>query len=428
MRTRGDVTGRWLAVILLIGLLVRLPFAHLDPRVAADLELMRGWARIIATQGLVAVSSASEVTHHQPLAMYLIGLAGWIEAHLPDALRHGDAALNALIKLPSILADVATAGVLAWSLRSHGARTQLRAAALHAFNPGVWYVSTMWGQNDAIYTLLLLVAFSTLSASAVRTAWVSYGLALATKLQSVFQAPVLLLASVRRGDMRAAVTGVAIAGACYLLLAAPWWATGHAFEFTRASVHRPMQLNASAYNLWYLVFLGRVGGVSAHASPLGLPLSYAWLGSLLFVAFVALVLALMWRQKSHGDAALPAVLLALAPFVLLPDMHERYLLPALPLLLWCVSSSHDATVRRQLWWCYGLLTVTFFYNVVTVGSFAPQLWGNLIALSPPYARHIVLLKAIAVAAAAINVAVLVWLTRLLALVEELTVIEGRLLR
>ena len=87
---------------------------------------MRGWARVIATDGLVAVSSASEVTHHQPLVMYLVGLAGWIETHLPDALRHGDAALNALIKLPSMLADVATAGVLA---RGCGPRRRPTAVA-----------------------------------------------------------------------------------------------------------------------------------------------------------------------------------------------------------------------------------------------------------------------------------------------------------
>jgi hypothetical protein len=92
-------------------------------------------------------------------------------------------------------------------------------------------------------------------------------------------------------------------------------------------------------------------------------------------------------------------------------MHERYLFPALPLLLLCAETSDHPVVRRQLWCCYGLLTFTFCYNIVTVASFAPRLWTNLLALSPPYPAHIAVLKVVALMVAALNVAVLLWLGR-----------------
>jgi Gpi18-like mannosyltransferase len=374
---------------------------------------MRGWARVAATSGIAAISVTTEVTHHQPIALYLIGLAGWIESLLPDALRHGDAALNALIKTPFMLADIATAGLLAWAAREQGVRTQMRVAALYVFNPGVWYVSAYWAQSDSVYSLFLLATIISLSAGALRLAWASYCLAFATKLQSIFLAPLVLLTSALRANVRAALTAAALAATGYIVLTAPWWATGHAEAFVRGSSDPIDDLTASAYNLWYLVHLGRVSSVSAHAHPLGSPISYTWLSLLLLGGFGLFVLAVAWRQGKQIDPSLPAVLLALAPFVLLVDMHERYLLPALPLVLWCAVRTRDAGVRRQLWWCYGLLTFMFFYNVVTVGSFAPRLWTNLFALSPPYAAHILVMRAFALVAAAINVGVLVWLTGLL---------------
>src|SRR5919201_4440696 len=118
---RSDPFAWQLAIVLVAGLLVRLPLAWFDPRVSADLGLIRGWARVAAADGMVAVSTRTEVTHYQPFALYLIGLAGWIETQLPAVLRHGDATLNALIKLPSMVADVATAALPAWALRSHSA-------------------------------------------------------------------------------------------------------------------------------------------------------------------------------------------------------------------------------------------------------------------------------------------------------------------
>jgi|SRR5688572_15564119 len=407
---RSDPVAWQLALVLLAGLLVRLPLAWLDPHVSADLGLFRGWARVAAEDGMVAVSITTDVTHYQPIALYLIGLAGWIESQLPAVLRRGDAALNALIKLPSLLADVATAALLAWALRGHSARTRLRAAALHVFNPGVWYVSAVWGQLDALYTLFLLVAILSLRAGAVGRTWASYVLALAVKLQTIFQGPLIALGSVLR-NARAALASAVLALVVYVLLAAPWWATGHAEEFARASYHRPRLLVVSAYNLWYLVRLGRVSGASMHESPLGLPLSYAWFGLLLFVGFGAFVLAIVWRRRDRVDLALAATLLAIAPFVLLPNIHERYLFPALPLLLLCAAISDQPIVRRQLWCCYGLLTFTFCYNIVTVASFAPRLWTNLVALAPPYSAHIAVLKVLALIVAAINVAVLLWLGR-----------------
>jgi hypothetical protein len=94
-------------------------------------------------------------------------------------------------------------------------------------------------------------------------------------------------------------------------------------------------------------------------------------------------------------------------------MRERYLLPALFVVLSGAAGEEEPRLRPKLWCIYGLLTATLLFNLVTISSFAPTLWLNLIVQHSPYAPHIAALKGLSLLAAAINVTVMVWLTLLL---------------
>jgi hypothetical protein len=56
-------------------------------------------------------------------------------------LRFGDGTLMALLKLPAICADVATAWLIALALRRRPPADRIGACALYAFNPAFWYVT-----------------------------------------------------------------------------------------------------------------------------------------------------------------------------------------------------------------------------------------------------------------------------------------------
>ncbi len=174
----------------------------------------------------------------------------------------------------------------------------------------------------------------------------------------------------------------------------------------------------SAYNLWYLLLLGCVHNVSSALHPAGLPLSYQQLGHGLFCAFVLLVVGLEWRQKGEL-LAVPAALLSAGLFMLLTDVHERYLFPALAFLLlgavgWDGHPRDPASKRPGLWSAYSVLSLTFLFNLVTIAPFTPALGTNLVAIQPPYSARDLVLKALSLLAAAANTLVLAWLVTKLA--------------
>ena len=131
---------------------------------------------------------------------------------------------------------------------------------------------------------------------------------------------------------------------------------------------------------------------------------------------VILILATRWNR----DPVLAAGALTLGMFMLLTQMHERHMLPALPFVLLAAAGYshrrldvHRRSVALLLsppgWWDYAVLSLTFFFNVVTIASFAPAFVTNLVAADAVSTR-VQLLKGAALVAAALNTIVLVRLT------------------
>jgi hypothetical protein len=402
-----------LAAVLCLGLLIRLPFVATDSGISGDLGFFRQWARTIHEEGLVVLAQTTNTPIYQPIALYLMGLAGWLEALSPAVWRGGDGLLNALIKLPPMVADVLIAALAAWALPGHAAGRRIAAAALYVFNPAVWYLSTYWGQIDPLYVLCMAVSVLALARPAIVPAWVAYALGVMTKLQAIFLGPLVFIVSLRPGNRPRLVGGLAISVALAVVLTAPWWATGHFRDFIQATLFPPTDLDISAYNLWYLLRLGVIRGVSADLHPPGLPFSYRLLSLGLFGAFVLLVMFFVWYRGPGAPLVIPAALFSMASFMLLPHMRERYLLPALFFVLSGAAGEEEPRLRPKLWCIYGLLTATLLFNLVTISSFAPTLWLNLVVQQPPYAPHIAALKGLSLLAAAVNVGVMVWLTLLL---------------
>ena len=103
------------------------------------------------------------------------------------------------------------------------------------------------------------------------------------------------------------------------------------------------QIVVTAYNLWYLLRLGNIHQVPSSLHPAGLPWTDFQLGVAAWLAFVTLVAVLLWRRRGTA-LAVPAALLCLGLFMLLPHIRERYLLAALPFLLLAAA---DGTARRR---------------------------------------------------------------------------------
>ena len=89
-------------------------------------------------------------------------------------------------------ASTITTGKRAWALRKRSTGVAALAAGLYALNPAIWYVSSIWGQTDSLYTVFVVASVVLLERGWVVPAWLCYSLAFATKLQSFAFAPLLV--------------------------------------------------------------------------------------------------------------------------------------------------------------------------------------------------------------------------------------------
>jgi hypothetical protein len=69
------------------------------------------------------------------------------------------------------------------------------------------------------------------------------------------------------------------------------------------------------------------------------------------------------KKRDYKGIFFAAAFASLAFFMLPTEMHERYMYPVLPILAMCLFTD------KRLRWVFGILSVTFFVNLVAVLPF-----------------------------------------------------------
>ena len=355
----------WLVVggLLAAALLLRLPWlAAPDP--VGDLELSARRMGFLHADGLAGAFRADG--DYMPLRLYwLLGfskLAPLLGGTFQDPIAP---ATLVLIKLPGLLADLATVGLIyAWGRRWLAARSAALLAGLYSFAPPVWMVVAWWGQVDAILLLPLLLMVALIDRAGGRWAWAGWVAALLIKTQAIIFAPLLYVATLRRHGCRGLAANGALAAGLLGLGMAPLALAGQGAGMAQAylgAVGRFPQVTNRAYNLWFLL----LGGANRSDRDLLLGgLSYRAVGILLVAGAALLVgLALLWRADGPLRAGGAAVT-ALAFFLLPTQIHERYLFFTLAfLVLWAASD-------RRLVAAYLFLATSLTLNILaTLGGF-----------------------------------------------------------
>jgi hypothetical protein len=349
----------WLiaGALVLGALLIRLPWlAAPDP--VGDLELSARRMGLLYADRLAGAFRADG--DYMPLRLYwlwgLSKLAPLLGGGFADPLP---AATLVLIKLPGLLADLATVALIyAWSRRWRAARGAATIAALYAFAPPVWMVVAWWGQVDAILLLPLLGMVALLDRSGGRWSWLCWAAALLIKTQAIIFAPLLYVATLRRHGCRGLASGGALAAGLLAAGCAPLALAGQGPGLAQAylgAVGRFPQVTNRAYNLWYLATRG--ASWSDRAPFVG-PLTFRVAG-LLLIGVAALLVCLALFRRADGPArAEGAAALALAFFTLPTQIHERYLFFTLAFLALRAASDRRMLVP------YLILVATATLNIL----------------------------------------------------------------
>jgi Gpi18-like mannosyltransferase len=408
-----------LVVLLFIGLFVRLALILPGFPASRDAQIYSEWGQAIETNGLENAYEGTSVDY-PPFLLYIIGAAaqvGSTNGQLDQDLAPYRTSVNLTLELISALSDILTACLLAAALWRQSPGIASLAVFLYLFNPVPLYLTAVWGQTDSIYTLFMVAAVFAIERRALIPAWVIFALALTTKLQSISLLPLMFIWTYTKYGVRSLVSGIALGFTIITLVFSPWLFSGHALSLLRPyTTPGEGRVVVSAYNAWYIAVGGNLR-IPATSYPIGLPFSYHDIGLAVFVALAAIVTVLAARFEL--SMALPASVMALSLFLVLTDIHERHSYPVIPFLLWAASqmwkvgaSGTSAKTSRiysyGLWWAYAVITLTSFFNIISIFPFT-TMFGTSILATDPGSLHGKILKSLSFATALINILLFVWL-------------------
>lgn len=344
------------AAVLALG--VRIPLFGAAP-VPHDLEAFKYWALRMAELGPARFYSPDVFCDYPPFPLYLLGLCGWFIKTLNGAAN--PLLSSGLIKLPSYLADLATAWLIFSLLRKKRPALSFFLALIYLFLPPVIYNSAYWGQVDSYYTFLMLAAFYLLIKKKPESATLLVAASLLTKAQTIAFLPLFLLCLPLRFGWRATLRSALAGLAAGILILLPvsqghpvTWAIGH--YLAQAGLYPYASLNAA--NLWTLCSANFVND-AAQILP---GVSYRLLGILLFLAGAGGSCYYYFRRPTPARLAASFAISALSLFLFFPRMHERYLFPALAFLLLMVGYYRD----KKIYLVTVIISLSYFFNMHAV--------------------------------------------------------------
>ncbi len=411
----------WLLLCLLIfGLYIRLllvPFPGFFP----DTEQMIGFVRGAERSGFTADIWDSVVgVAYPPVFIYQAVVASRIVNELSG--RNASQAENGItpwsrigVRIVPILCDVLVSGLLFFAISRKCSRASaVLAASLYLFNPGVVVNSALWN-CDAIpaFLMLLAVFLAYLAFERQNHGWLTLAsvvcaLGFCTKLQAGMILPALGAFILLTKDVRTMVKAALAFSVTTVLAYAPfilerqWDYLKKVFigSFTSYPV-----THANAYGAWALWY-------QLPVSRTVMGVSLANIGRIAYLAATAFAVhALLTKRANHvtrEDAArrfaIVGAYICVAPFVVLTQMHERYLATAIPLAV--LAGFLD---RRLMAVGIGF-SLTYALNMLAIGVHFWDPWGDISETSPYFEPVRLLFIVNRVFCSLLNVALFIWLT------------------
>lgn len=355
--TRGTARLVFLlaAAFLLRALLSKIFYGH-----PTDMGCFMGWGSAIANEGFAAFYTSGMFADYPPGYMYVLGLMAKLAELL--GLSYASDAYVFCVKLPAILCDLASAFVVyRMAIGRYGEKKALWLCALMAFNPAAAFLSGGWGQIDSVLTLLLLWSFLLFEGDRRIAAAAVYSLAVLVKPQALMFGPLYAAAYLcgckNKREWGRTALAVGAAFGVIFLLSLPFKSTQDALwiveKYFSTATSYPYA-SVEAFNLMALL-----GGNWAFVDEKLLFFSYRSLGTVLIVLSVAFCCFLYIRaREKQGALCLCMAAMAVSLFTLGHYMHERYLFPALLLLLIAFVQSGD----RRFYTAFALCTLSLLLN------------------------------------------------------------------
>ena len=363
--------------VLLLGFAVRFILAVNIEGYGVDMGCFAAWAGKMASGGPARFYEEGYFCDYPPAYMLVLGGLGLIADAL--GLAYGSMQMQVLLKLAPIFCDLTLAALLyRAAMQRVGERPALGMAALMALNPAFIVAGSCWGQIDAVLAVLLVIMLLYAQEGKWHIAIPVFALAVLAKPQAGLLAPLGVAALIKdardKRAVRSMLWGIGGGLLVTLAIALPFSANQpNAFWLVDKYTETLSSYNYATLSTGNLMFLLGGNWVAGDMVVFG-PVTYGALGmALMALSFASGILVYM-KGKGRSALVLSAALTMQMVFVLGSKMHERYILPALALMLLAYAMTHDVRVLASAL----LVTAASAVNIGVVLAFeyliAPNLW------------------------------------------------------
>jgi len=362
-------------VLILTGLLVRLAAFNINMPFAGDVRTFQIWAMYLYNHGFQHFYHSYTFTDYPPVYMYVLWMIGMIQNRMGWEILYSY--FNLLVFTPAMLSDLATIVALYFVCHKFFDNGKVSADAFgkpfwialaYSFNPAIILNSSVWGQVDAIHTMLLFFAMYAVAKSQSLPVYLLYGFAVITKPQSLIVAPIFLYSAFHYFKEngykpKAALTMFGYAALTFVFMA--FIALPFTIDFNFMPIIQQYTDTLGSYPF------ASVNAYNFHALMGGIwqPISL-FMQVLSTIAIVGVTFMTFWIMFNRFDISgifFSAALLFIVTFNFSVQMHERYLFPALLFLLVAGAYTYSQNRHNKRFLAlHSMFTLTFFINCLNV--------------------------------------------------------------
>lgn len=242
-----------------------------------------------------------------------------------------------LVKLPFVLSDIGIGFLIYKILDKLNPKLKKLGTILFIFNPVIIYNSTIWGQTDSLINLLALTGIFLVWQKKYFWGIFLFLISFAFKLSLFIYFPVFLVVLVKQyRDYKKILLSFLFSILFFILISIPFsgdkkplewlWYMYNGKVFTRQG----SMLNGNAFNFWFILFGADFS--KSEFTKFG-SLSYQFWSRLVYVAVSIPVIWKFFKSKfSFINIISSLMIFAFGAFIILTNMHERYLYPIFPIL------------------------------------------------------------------------------------------------
>ncbi len=283
----------------------------------------------------------------------------------------------ALLKLPSILSDIGI-GVLIYKIVSsfdtnNAKKKAFWATIIWLVNPVVWYNSAVWGQTDAVINFLALLSFYLLFKKKIVLAVFFLAISFYVKVSLTIFLPIFAIVALRQKYKFFDLAKAIILSLGFIALATLPFAKGEPLSWllnlyqTKVLGQQLQVITANSFNIWTTI-------ATINERPQTLPflgLTYQYWSYILFAISYIPLLVVVWKKQDSKTVLTILALAAFSSWMLLTNMHERYLYPLFPYLTILLGAG---ITSGTIYWTISIVSLLNLYNFWWVPKIDPLVW------------------------------------------------------